>query len=119
VGTDNSWRVFFYLGVLTFTDSYRYNVRDLLEALRSYFCIVHSQVENTKVASRLRTRRGNGWLTWPLVDVLIADMADNETKTVGAGKTHETGAFLTIQVNTGVFWYEVPFSQDHEKLVQD
>jgi hypothetical protein len=32
-------------------------------------------------------------------------MEDPETKTVGAGKTHETGAFLTIQVNTGVFWY--------------
>jgi hypothetical protein len=34
-------------------------------------------------------------------------MEDPKTKTVGAFKTHETGAFLTIKVNTGVFWYEV------------
>jgi hypothetical protein len=39
------------------------------------------------------------------LEVLIADMEDPETKTVGAGNTHETGVvFLIIQVNTGVFW---------------
>jgi hypothetical protein len=52
-------------------------------------------------------------------EVLIADMEGLETKTVGAGKTHDTSAFLTIQVNTGVSGMRWPFSQGHEKLVQD
>jgi hypothetical protein len=34
-------------------------------------------------------------------------MEDTETKTVGAGKMQETGAFMTIQIHTGVFWLEV------------
>jgi hypothetical protein len=34
----------------------------------------------------------------------MVDMEDTETKTVGAGNTHEIGAFLTIQINTGFFW---------------
>jgi hypothetical protein len=44
-----------------------------------------------------------GWDVLSRAD-LIADMKYTETKTVGAGKTQETGAFLTIQVNTVVFW---------------
>jgi hypothetical protein len=42
-----------------------------------------------------------------LIDVLMADMEETEMKTVGACKTQENGAFLAIQINTGVFWLEV------------
>jgi hypothetical protein len=37
----------------------------------------------------------------------MTDVEDTEKKTVGAGKTHETGAFLIIHIHTGVFWLEV------------
>jgi hypothetical protein len=39
--------------------------------------------------------------------VVMADMEDTETKKVEAGRTQETGVFLTIQIHTGVFWLEV------------
>jgi hypothetical protein len=59
----------------------------------------------SKIEIRFQTRRGNGWLRC-LLDVLMADMEETDTKKVGAGKTQETVAFPTIHINTGVFWLE-------------